>query len=61
MLIHIMKHARTNDLTRLSLETGSTEAFAPARRLYEKYGFEACGPFGTYREDPHSAFMTRDL
>lgn len=61
MLVHIMEHARKNDLTRLSLETGSTEAFAPARGLYAKYGFEECGPFGTYREDPHSAFMTQKL
>jgi putative acetyltransferase len=61
MLVHIMEHARATSLTRLSLETGSTEAFAPARRLYARHGFEACGPFGTYREDPHSAFMTRTL
>ena len=61
MLAHLMAHARTRGLTRLSLETGSTEAFAPARRLYARYGFQTCGPFGSYQEDPHSAFMTREL
>lgn len=58
MLDHLMAHARKLGLSRLSLETGATEAFAPARRLYAGRGFVACGPFGDYREDPHSAFMT---
>jgi len=61
MLEHLMKHARAIGLTRLSLETGATEVFAPARRLYSRHGFEACGPFGEYNKDPHSAFMTREL
>ena len=61
MLEHLMAHARANGMTRLSLETGSTEVFAPARRLYARHGFEDCGPFGGYREHPHSAFMTREL
>jgi putative acetyltransferase len=46
---------------RLSLETGATEPFRPARRLYEKFGFEYCGPFADYRLDPLSVFMTRAL
>lgn len=45
----------------LSLETGSTDAFAPARRLYTTLGFVTCGPFGDYPEHPHSAFMQLDL
>ena len=47
--------------TRLSLETGSAGFFAPARRLYEKFGFEYCGPFADYRPDPNSVFLTRTL
>jgi putative acetyltransferase len=47
--------------TRLSLETGSAEFFAPARRLYEKFGFEYCEPFADYRPDPLSVFLTRTL
>ena len=47
--------------SRLSLETGSMDAFAPARQLYARFGFHACGPFADYVEDPNSVFMTRTL
>ena len=46
---------------RESLETGSAGFFAPARRLYEKFGFEYCEPFAGYRPDPLSVFLTRTL
>lgn len=58
MLRHIMATARDRGYTRLSLETGSGEAFEPAHALYVKFGFEYCGPFADYREDPFSRFMT---
>ena len=45
-------------MARLSLETGSWPYFAPARALYARHGFTECGPFGDYREDPNSVFMT---
>ena len=61
MLEHIIAEAGVRAYARLSLETGSMEAFAPARRLYERYGFTYCGPFADYIEDPNSAFMTRAL
>lgn len=61
MLRHIVEQARGMGFERLSLETGSTEHFAPARRLYARFGFETCGPFGSYSNDPHSTFMTRAL
>ncbi len=61
MLEHIIREARARGFTRLSLETGAQEAFAPARTLYADFGFLPCGPFGDYREDPNSAFMTRTL
>jgi putative acetyltransferase len=61
LLAHIVAEARTRAYARLSLETGSMEAFAPARRLYESFGFGYCAPFGTYRPDPNSVFMTREL
>lgn len=44
-----------------SLETGSMEAFEPAQKLYESFGFTRCGPFGDYVEDPNSVFMTLRL
>jgi putative acetyltransferase len=61
MLEHIIMEARTRSYARLSLETGSMDAFAPARRLYEAFGFTCCGPFADYLADPHSVFMSRSL
>ena len=61
MLAHIVESARGEGIGRLSLETGSWPYFDPARRLYAAFGFSECGPFGDYREDPNSVFMTLDL
>jgi putative acetyltransferase len=61
MLEHLMSQARDRGLRQLWLETGTTPAFAPAIRLYESAGFIACGPFGSYTDDPFSRFMTRRL
>jgi len=61
MLNHLIAAARSAGMTRLSLETGSWEFFAPARALYRRHGFIDCPPFGDYAADPHSVFMTRDL
>ena len=46
---------------RVSLETGTMDAFAPARALYTKIGFKPCAPFGEYTVNPYSACMTIDL
>lgn len=61
LMSHILEEAAGRGYRRLSLETGSMEAFAPARKLYAAHGFEECGPFGDYAEDPYSIFMTRVL
>ncbi|MFG2490414.1 GNAT family N-acetyltransferase [Streptomyces caniferus] len=61
LLVHIVGQAQRMGFTRLSLETGSDEFFLPARRLYEKYGFQNCEPFANYQPDPNSTFMTRTL
>jgi putative acetyltransferase len=61
MLEHIIAEARRRSYARLSLETGSMLAFEPARRLYESFGFEYCGPFADYAEDSNSVFLTRTL
>lgn len=61
MLEHIIGEAKRRGYRRLSLETGSMEAFEPARQLYVRFGFEYCGPFADYAEDPNSAFMTKEL
>jgi putative acetyltransferase len=61
MVRHIVAVARSRGMSRLSLETGSWPYFAPARALYARHGFVECGPFGEYREDRHSVFMTLAL
>ncbi|MBT2303151.1 GNAT family N-acetyltransferase [Variovorax paradoxus] len=61
ILAHIIEVARSRGYRRLSLETGSQEAFEPAHQLYESFGFARSGPFGDYAEDPHSVFMTMRL
>ncbi|TKK86975.1 GNAT family N-acetyltransferase [Herbidospora galbida] len=61
LLGHLIAEAARMGFTRLSLETGSAEFFAPARSLYEKFGFTYCEPFADYRPDPLSVFMTRTL
>jgi putative acetyltransferase len=61
MVAHLIAVARQSSLRRLSLETGSGTAFAPARSLYAQAGFTVCGPFGDYRRSVNSTFMTRVL
>lgn len=61
LLTHLLDTAAALGLTRLYLETGSSEDFAPARRLYARHGFAECPPFGAYAPDPHSTFMCRAL
>jgi putative acetyltransferase len=61
MLCHIIAEARRRDMKRLSLETGSWDYFKPAHALYHAHGFEPCGPFEGYTEDPNSLFLTLDL
>jgi putative acetyltransferase len=61
VLDHLLCDARGRRISRISLETGSMEFFAPARALYAKAGFVRCAPFGSYTADPNSVFMTKNL
>jgi putative acetyltransferase len=61
LLTHILDEARRRGYRRLSLETGSAEAFRPAQEMYSRFGFVRCGPFGDYVEDPFSVFMKREF
>lgn len=61
LLNHILEEAKRRGYSRLSLETGSMEAFEPARKLYAGFGFTYCEPFADYIEDPYSVFMTREI
>lgn len=61
MLERILGESNIRGYKRLSLETGSHEAFQPAIRLYQRYGFQMCGPFAPYEANPFSLFMTKEL
>lgn len=61
VLGRIVDTARERGYERLSLETGSHPAFGPAQSLYRSFGFETCGPFADYKDDPHSVFMSLAL
>ena len=57
----VLKEAKQRGYKRISLETGTSENFIPAQKLYEKYGFIYCGPFADYKDDPNSVFMTLEI
>ena len=61
ILNRILKEAASRSYTRVSLETGSKDAFTAARNLYKRFGFKYCGPFADYDYDPYSVFMTKKL
>ncbi len=61
VLTHLLAVAAGRGYTRVSLETGAEEYFAPARRLYVRHGFVPCPPFAAYVPDPHSVFLTLTL
>lgn len=61
LLRHVLDHARGHGIGQVWLETGSMEFFAPAHAMYRKHGFTDCEPFGSYRPDPNSTFMTMTL
>lgn len=61
ILDHIVSKASESGMTRLSLETGSTEQFSAATRLYEREGFKPCGPFGNYSETPFTRFYSKAI
>lgn len=61
MVNHLLAVARARGYERVSLETSTAQAFAPARALYESVGFETTEPFADYRSSPNSVCMTLKL
>ena len=61
LLAHIIKTAQERRYESLHLETGSMDFFTPARDFYRSFGFVPSNPFGDYKPDPNSAFMSMDL
>ena len=61
LLFHMIRLAQERGYKRLSLETHPGPEYKPARKLYERFGFELCGPFGDYEAHKYSVFMTRAI
>ncbi len=58
---HLINEAKKLNINRISIETGSGNFFAPARKLFENCGFKPCPPFAHYKEDVNSLYLTKLL
>ena len=61
IISHLIDQAKQIGIKKLSTETGSGEFFAPARKLFNKFGFKKSEPFAHYKVDPNSCYFTLDL
>lgn len=61
ILVYLIEQAQGRGYQWLGLETGNAEPFIPARKLYEKFGFRECPPFGDYVSDDFSLCMEMQL
>lgn len=61
LLDHALAQACLDGATTVSLETGVAPVFDAAHALYASAGFTECAPFGDYRPDRHSTFLTLEL
>lgn len=61
MLERLIAEAGAQGFRQLFLETGVQPSFTAARGLYRRAGFVTCAPFGDYRADPNSLFMSRKI
>lgn len=59
MVAHIEDFARSSGIERMSLETGTNEAFKPARELYKYLGYNSCDAFGDYVLNEDNMCMTK--
>ena len=59
IVAHIEDFARRSGIERLSLETGTNEAFGPARQLYKSLGYQSCDAFGDYVLSEDNTCMTK--
>jgi putative acetyltransferase len=61
MVDHLLAEAATRRCAHVSIETGTYDAFAPARAMYARAGFVPCAPFGDYTANPYSICMTVEI
>jgi putative acetyltransferase len=59
ILQFILNYAEDYGYSQVSLETGSMDAFIPARKMYEKFGFHYCSTFADYIKDENSVYMNK--
>ena len=58
---HLIQEARNLKIKKISIETGTGEFFAPARKLFNKLNFKPCSPFAHYKEDPNSCYFSMNI
>ena len=58
---HLIKEAINLNIKRLSIETGASDFFIPARKLFDKCNFLPCGPFAHYKLDKNSIYLTKQI
>ena len=61
MVAHIEEFARRSGIERMSLETGTNDAFRPARELYKSLGYQSCDAFGDYVLSEDNMCMTKSI
>lgn len=61
ILLHLITIAQERGYNWLGLETGWTDPFVPAQKLYQKHGFRECPAFGDYVSDEFSLCMDRQI
>ena len=61
IIAHLIDQAKQIGIKRLSIETGSGDFFAPARKLFTKFGFKKCKPFAHYKDDPNSCYFSLEI
>ena len=61
IISHLIDQAKQIGIKKLSIETGYGDFFAPARKLFKKFGFKECEPFAHYKPDPNSCYYSLNI
>ena len=56
---HLIDKAKILNIKRISIETGASDFFIPARKLFKKCNFKPCKPFAHYKKDINSIYLTK--
>ena len=61
IISHLIDQAKQIGIKKLSIETGAGDFFAPARKLFQKFGFKTCKPFAHYKKDSNSCYFNLEI